>query len=159
MSQPFASSFSQKIIRCSLNNIGNMTNERLIELELFKLWSYVMQHRHGFKIKDISLCLWVSQQEFQSKEVIYTHSSLISEANMLTMLIFDEKNEFCHTISRYTLKEDTATVKDIILSHLSKKIIEDKNYELITTPGHLLEKKKNITTDLALGLSGEQFII
>ena len=57
---------NQKLIRCHLDRAGTEQQTRFIEFELFKLWQYMMQTKHGFEVSDLTMCLWVPVDEFNA---------------------------------------------------------------------------------------------
>lgn len=123
---------SQKLIRCTVEGRGQSESLRYIELDHYKLWSYMMLHKHGIKIKDASLWLWVDHEAFAKKEELYAHFSDIEQVNRIEISLFDQLYGFTHTIRRYVLAADSGLLEKVLLSHLSPEIVSAGNYEITT---------------------------
>ena len=147
---------SQKLIRCSVSSQDGIPTARFIEVEVFKLWHYMMKNKHGLGISDISLCLWVNEEEFKQKEELYTRSGKVDSVHRIVISIFDSRNGFSHMTSRYVLDQDVNKVKSILLSHMPKNFVNSESSEVETFPGRVIDKGKISNMDeIILGLSSE----
>lgn len=145
-------STSQKLIRCMLISKNKTTSKRYVEVDHYKLWSYMMFHKHGMKIKDKALCLWVKEQEFLERQEIYSRFSDIDEVNKIELFLFDDMHGFSHTIYRFVEKDETSMLKKVLLSHISPEISEGGNYEMNVQNGFCIKSGKN-DSKMVLGLS------
>ena len=112
---------SQKLIRCSVSSQDGIPTARFIEVEVFKLWHYMMKNKHGLVVSDISLCLWVNEEEFKQKEELYARSGEVDSVHRIVISIFDSKNGFSHMTSRYVLMQNYSFQKSPPL--LRKRVI------------------------------------
>lgn len=147
---------SQKLIRCYVSNSDGIPTVRFIEVEVFKLWQYMITHKHGLTISDISLCLWVNETEFKEKEELYKRSGGVEPVHRLVVSIFDNRNGFFHVTSRYVLDQDVNKVRGILLSHIPNRFDNKDSFEVETYPGKAIEKEKIASlNEIILGLSNE----
>ncbi len=146
---------SQKLIRCRVSSQNQSQSTRYIELENFKMWEYMVTTKHALTVdRNLSLCLWVHEEEFQRNEDVYSRAGTISAVNRLLILINDERHGYYYSASRFVPSEDTEKVRKILLSHTQQK---DENNDFPTIeviPGYTIEQKTNEDSDpLVLGLS------
>jgi len=144
---------SQKLLRCEVIGKDNRKSERFVELEHFKLWSYMMFHKHGLRIKNISLWLWIEKDEYQAREVIYQRATEKLAVNKLEVFLFDEQNGFSHVIQRYTPSSDSSKIEKILLHHLSPELVSSGNYEITVHEGLCIKHDIKRVDTLVLGLS------
>jgi hypothetical protein len=147
---------NQKLIRCGLTPAEGRTQTRFVEFELFKLWQYMMQSKHGMHVSDLAMCLWVNEQDFLAKQSLYERSGNIEPVNKLTVSIFDERNGFTHITNRFALQSDTEQVKAVLLSHVPDSLESSDNFTLILTPGRAIERGAiSGLSEISLGLSND----
>ncbi len=145
---------SQKLIRCTVTNKDNSpTSLRYVEFEHYKLWSYMMLHKHGIKVTDASLWLWIEKKEFEEKKELYTHFPTIESVNRIELLIFDELYGFTHETYRFAPEHETDLLEKALLSHISPEFISANNYDMKSYPGYCIKCGKNLA-NMTLGISG-----
>jgi len=144
---------SQKLLYCKVISKKFTQSERFVELENFKLWVYMMFHKHGLKIQDISLWLWVEEKDYLERKQLYEHAPGIMEVNKIGVFLFDEQNGFSHVSYRYTNIDQTSKVQEILLSHISPELIAEGNYELTVEKGYCIKNDIKNLGKLVLGLS------
>lgn len=144
---------SKKLLRCKIINKDGNQSERFIEFEHFKLWSYMMFHKHGLKIQDISLWLWIQEKDYLAREEIYSRAPECVDVNKLCVFVFDEHNGFSHVIHRFSLRDETPKVEKILSSHLSPELVAAGNYEITVHRGRCVKNDLKNTQKLVLGLS------
>ena len=148
---------SQKLIRCVLLNQDNVATVRFVEYEVFNLWRYMMTNKYGFTISEMSLCMWISEGQYIQKEDVYARSGDIEPVSRIVFTIFDPRNGFSHTTSRFVLEPETEEVRSILVSHIPDKILSSEFVEVDTYPGVSIETSKISELDeVILGLSCEQ---
>lgn len=145
---------SQKLMRCYVSGADGIPTVRFIEFEVFKLWYYMMTNKHGLSVSELSLCLWVNEDEFKQKEKLYARSGEVETVHRIVVSIFDRKNGFSHMTCRYVLDYDVNKVRSILLSHMPKNFVNKDSFEVETFPGKVIDKGK-ITNmnEIILGLS------
>lgn len=144
-----------RLIRCDVLNAFNAASVRFVELEAFKLWEYLMQHKHGMKVTSAALCLWIDEQDFARNESLYARAGDIEEVDQVSIRIFDPRYHYTFNINRYALRHDTEQVREILLSHVPAEIIKSDACEVQVTPGCCIETVKTRDwNDFVLGLAG-----
>ena len=144
---------SQKLIRCTVDGGRHPKRVRYIELDYFKFWSYVMIHRHGLKIKDGSLWLWLHGNDYQKNADLYSHFQDVEEVSRIGVSVDDERYGFTHTTYRYVLRPESAMLEQVLLSHLSPELVKSGNYKINTVHGFCINAGKSLK-NMVLGLSG-----
>ena len=147
---------SQKLIRCVLLNKEGLASVRFIEYELFNLWRYMMIHKYGFKISEMSLCMWISEGQYLQKEEIYAHSGEIEAVTRIVVSVYDSRYGFSQDTSRFVLEHETTKVCEILKSHIPDDMVENNFVEIRGYPGVSIETSKISRLDeVVLGLSCE----
>ncbi len=146
---------SQKLIRCRVSSKCNPPSTRYIELENYKMWEYMVTTKHGLIVEqDLSLCLWVHEEEFIRNEDIYSRAGSVSPVNRLLILINDEAHGYYYSASRFVPLKETEKVKEILLSHTSSTQRQDEYTNIEVIPGYTIEQKSHTEEEpLVLGLS------
>ena len=146
---------SQKLIRCRVSSEKNPPSTRYIELENYKMWEYMVTTKHGLVVEtDLSLCLWVHEEEFIRNSDIYSRAGVVSPVNRLLILINDESHGYYYSASRYVPLDETDKVKKILLSHTSSEQRNNEFTNIEAVPGYTIEQKSHSDEDpLVLGLA------
>ena len=146
---------SQKLIRCRVTSEKNPASTRYIELENYKMWEYMVTTKHGLVVEtDLSLCLWVHEEEYIRNEDVYSRAGDVSPVNRLLILINDESHGYYYSASRYVPLKETEKVKEILLSHTSSAQRNDEFTNIEVIPGYTIEQKSHAEEEpLVLGLA------
>ena len=146
----------QKLIRCHLARAGSAQQNRFIEFELFKLWQHMMQTKHGFAVSDLTMCLWVPVDEFNTRAKLYERIGAVDEVTRLTITIFDERHGFTHVSHRYAEAAEANTVQGVLLSHIPDSVTQSQHFELTVSEGRTVEKGQvSGFSEISLGLSND----
>jgi len=113
---------SQKLVRCDVINRYREASVRLVEIDAFKLWEYLMTHKHGLKISNPSLCLWVSSAEYQDNEAIFDHAGGVEPVDRILLDLFDAEYGFSQTSIRYSRSHETEQLVHILKSHVPEHL-------------------------------------
>ena len=144
---------TEKLIRCNVINRYNEQTVRLIEFNHFKLWEYLMTHKHGARINNISLCLWISEDEYQENESIYLRSGEIEPVNRIVVDLFDEEYGFSNAITRFARASETEQVTKILSSHIPEHISNTQDCQIHTFKGYsVIQNKITHTRPMIMGL-------
>lgn len=144
---------SRKIIKCNVSRLGQSPTAKYIEIEVFKPWAYIMFHRHGLTVSDMSLHLWVDIEEYESRKIIYDKLDQPEAVDRIQLLLSCETSNACHAVVRFSAHEEIETIKEIMLSHLCEEIRSSQSYQFIITPGYIF-KLRNESEGFLLGLEG-----
>lgn len=131
---------SQKLIRCVARNSKCDGRLRLVEMESFKLWEYLMTTKHDMKIEEPAPCLWVHEDEYQQKEEIYSRSANIEPVNRVVVSIFDEYYNFSHIVNRFALENDTEPLINVLNEHMKSRIDNGDKVDLFVIKGYCVER-------------------
>ncbi len=145
---------SQKLVRCVTRNSTGDGRLRLVEMENFKLWEYLMTTKHGLKIEEPAPCLWVHSAEYEQNEAIYSHSANVEQVNRVVVSIFDEYYSFSHIVSRFSHENDTEQLVQVLSNHMKGRIDNDDKVDLFVIQGYCIERWHHAEKPpLSLGLS------
>lgn len=137
---------TEKLIRCDVINRYNEQSVRLIEFNHFKLWEYLMTNKHGAKITNISLCLWISEEEFLDHEDVYSRSGDVEPVTRIIVDLFDEEYGFSNAITRFVRESETEQVIKIISSHIPNSISDSDDCQIQTFKGYSVTQHRHMTT-------------
>lgn len=145
---------SQKLIRCVARSSKCDGRLRLVEMESFKLWEFLMTTKHGMKIEDPAPCLWVHSDEYDQKEAIYSHAANIERVNRIVVSIFDEYYNFSHIVNRFAYEDDTEPLIRVLSDHMKGRIDNGDKVDLFVVKGYCVERWHHAKKPpLVIGLS------
>ena len=142
----------EKLIRCNVVNRYNEQSIRFIEFNNFKLWEYLMTNKHGIKIGNMSLCLWISDDEFKENESLYLRSGEVEPVNRVVLDLFNEEYGFSNAITRFVRDVETEQVIKILTSHIPTEIVDTDACQVDIYPGYSIIQKANAEPSAILGL-------
>ena len=102
----------------------------------------MMITKHGFQISDMTLCLWVNEQQFQGKESLYSRSGEIQDVSRIVVPIYNKENGFTHITNRYIPVEETQRMRGVLLTHAPTDLVNSNQFEIETLSGKIIEKNK-----------------
>ena len=107
---------SQKLVRCLVRRQGSTEagSPRYIPLEIFGLWEYMMQTRHGFEIVESRASLWLDMED--SPESAYNENQY-ERVTEVTAFVYSGRDEMFTRCCRYFPSGDLTSLKPIFLSH------------------------------------------
>jgi hypothetical protein len=143
---------SSQLVKCRVLNNRNQTSFRLIERDYFELWHYLVSNKHGIKLLETSLCMWVSSAEFLAKEAIYRRAGAVENANRIMLMVFDDTGNFANTV-RYVPEQDSEQLEQILLNHVPDQqraedqftLHKDTGFLVVTGPMQVIKLKSFAT--------------
>ncbi len=138
-----------KLVRCTLAREGDNLGEddgnvRFVPLEEFKLWSFLMEKKHGFKIKKAEASLWFDEDVYEDWQKNYQKERL-EPVKELIINWYSPADDAVLPIRRYILEKDFERVKEILMNHYPDSVIyEGKSEytmkEVEERPGYFVRK-------------------
>ena len=126
-----------QLVKCQVKNAEGIPSHRLIEKDNFDLWRYLVTTKHHITISQTDLGLWMTQDEFSSKQEIYERAGTLETANRITLMLFDNDGNFSHTC-RYTPAGDTEEVTAILKSHIPQPQLVNNQFSIDIDEGMLV---------------------
>ena len=146
---------SQKLVRCDVVNRYNEASVRLVEIDAFKLWEYLMTHKHGLHISNPTLCLWVSNSEYEENEAIFERAGDIEPVDRILLDLYDAEYGFSQTSVRYTRHAETEQVVEILKSHIPENMRDSEACSVDIVTGMVVQQWHSETSrPMILGLKG-----
>lgn len=131
---------THKLIRCHVTNKDGNESVRLVEIEAFKMWEYLMVNKHGLTVSDPMLCLWLSEGEYQSNASIFERSGTVESVSRIVVDIFDTEYGFSHNIERYAMAGETESVIGILRSHIPEHIDQKDACHIDVISGYIVQQ-------------------
>ena len=129
---------SQKLIHCKVCNPNGGTSIRLIEIEMFKMWEFLLRSRHELQVVEPELCLWLSETAYNDNAEVFDHAGKVKKVDLIAIHIFDVEYSFTHTIERYSLADETKQVVAVLSSHIPNELQGNDLYQIEITPGSII---------------------
>jgi len=127
----------------------------MVEYETFRLWEYLMSQKHGLKIDDLFLCLWVCEEEYQNNKEVFPLNDEDTFVSHIVVELYDDEYGFTNTINRFVPEEDTDLVIGILTSHIPKHLFNSKSCQIEVIKGRAIEQWKHATNQsFLIGLDG-----
>lgn len=131
---------SQKLVRCDVINRYKEASVRLVEIEAFKLWQYLMTHKHGLQVSNPTLCLWVSQHEFDECSAVFERAGDVEPVDRILIDLFDEAHGFSQTSIRYARTSETEQVVKILRSHIPPELCDSPSCSVDVVQGQVVQQ-------------------
>ncbi|MGB0665034.1 MAG: hypothetical protein ACPGMR_14720 [Pontibacterium sp.] len=131
---------TQKLVQCSTENTDGEKRTRLVEMDNFRLWEYMMGHKHNLKVSDIQPCLWVYSEEYERNEHLYAGAANVRKVNRIVVSVFDGAYGFVHIINRFAPAEDTTQLIEILKSHLRLRTEQGDECDVEVMEGYCVQR-------------------
>jgi hypothetical protein len=146
---------SQKLIRCQVTNRYQEASVRFVELDAFKLWEYLMTSKHGLKVGDPRLCLWIDDAEYESNAEVFDRAGDVERVNRIVVDLFDHEYGFSQTITRYTRASETEQLVDILRTHIPAELNTPETCSIEIINGLVVQQSRvNAGRSALMGLEG-----
>ena len=146
---------SQKLVRCEVVNRRQESSVRFIEIDAFKLWEYLMTAKHGLKVGQPSICLWIHDNEYQRNASVFERTGEVEPVNRLVVDLFDREYGFSQTITRYARAGETDKVLSILRSHIPTDLCGSEACNIDVVGGQVVQQwHPHATRDILIGLEG-----
>jgi hypothetical protein len=146
---------SQKLVRCRVVNRYQETSIRFVEIDAFKLWEYLMTNKHGLKVGEPSLCLWVDDEEYQHNAGVFDRAGDVEAVNRIVVDMFDAEYGFSQTTTRYARAGESEQVVDILRSHIPPELRDSESCNIMVITGHAVHQSHPQThRSVLMGLKG-----
>ena len=146
---------SQKLVRCQVVNRYQETSVRFIEIGAFKLWEYLMTTKHGLKVGEPSLCLWIDDSEYEPNANVFDRAGDVEAVNRIVVELFDREYGFSQTTTRYARSSETDQVLSILRSHIPPELCDSESCTIDVVGGRVVQQlRPNAGRNVLMGLEG-----
>lgn len=146
---------SQKLMRCRVANRYRETSVRFVEFDAFKLWEYLMTHKHGLHIDEPTLCLWVDAADYAANANVFDRAGDVEPVNRIVVDLFDAEYGFSQTTTRYARSGESERVVEILRSHIPPALCNSDACQIDVIEGHVVQHAPNLATrGMLTGLEG-----
>ena len=146
---------SQKLVRCQVANRYRETSIRFVEIGAFKLWEYLMTTKHGLKVGEPKLCLWIDDSEYEASANVFDRAGEVEQVNRIVVELFDREYGFSQTTTRYTRTNETDRVLDILRSHIPPELCDSESCSIDVISGRVVQQwHPNARRNILMGLEG-----
>jgi len=146
---------SQKLVRCQVVNRYQETSIRFVEISAFKLWEYLMTTKHGLKVGEPSLCLWLDEKEYQNNANVFDRAGEVEEVNRIVVELYDREYGFSQTTTRYARTNETDQVLTILRSHIPPELCDSESCTVEIISGQVVQQwHPNAKRNILMGLEG-----
>ena len=107
---------SQKLVRCEVGRGSTQSEQqvRYVPLEIFGLWEYLMQRRHGFEVRVPQASLWLDAEETPESAYDEREYDRVTE---VSVFLYSGRDDMFTRVCRYFPTEQCQDLKKIFLSH------------------------------------------
>jgi hypothetical protein len=146
---------SQKLVRCQVANRYHETSTRFIEINAFKLWEHLMATKHGLKVGEPHLCLWISADEYARGAEVFDRAGEVEAVNRIVVDLFDAEYGFSQTITRYARAVESDQVVEILRSHIPPELSTPDACQIEVIAGRVVQQwHPNASRNILTGLEG-----
>ena len=146
---------SQKLMRCQVANRYQEGSVRFVELEAFKLWEYLMTTKHGMRIGEPTLCLWLNVDDYAEHAEVFERAGEVEPVNRIVVDLFDAEYGFSQTTTRYARAGESDRVIEILRSHIPTDLCNSDACQITVIEGRVVQHIPQRTSRRMLtGLEG-----
>jgi hypothetical protein len=146
---------NQKLMRCQVANRYQEASVRFIELDAFKLWEYLMTHKHGLKVGEPTLCLWVDNDDYERNANVFDRAGEVEPVNRIVVDLFDAEYGFSQTVTRYARAGEFERVIEILRSHIPEYLRDSEACQIAVIEGQVVKHvPHNASRVMLTGLEG-----
>lgn len=146
---------NQKLMRCQVVNRYHEASVRFIELNAFKLWEYLMTHKHGLKVGEPTLCLWVDNGDYEHNANVFDRAGEVEPVNRIVVDLFDAEYGFSQTVTRYARASESDRVVEILSSHIPGDLCDSEACQIAVIEGKVVQHvPHNVSRVMLTGLEG-----
>ena len=146
---------SQKLMRCQVANRYQEGSVRFVELDSFKLWEYLMTTKHGMRIGEPTLCLWINMDDYAANAEVFDRAGEVESVNRIVVDLFDAEYGFSQTITRYARAVESDQVVEILRSHIPPELSAADACQIEVISGHVVQQwHPNASRNILTGLEG-----
>jgi len=146
---------SQKLVRCQVINRYQETSIRFVEIGAFKLWEYLMTTKHGLKVGEPCLCLWIDEDEYEANANVFDRAGEVEPVNRIVVELFDSEYGFSQTTTRYARIKESEHVLGILRSHIPPELCDSESCSIDIIGGRVVQQwHPNARRNILMGLEG-----
>jgi len=146
---------SQKLVRCEVVNRYQEASVRFVEIDAFKLWKYLMTAKHGLKVGEPSLCLWIADQEYQRNVNVFERAGEAEPVDRIVVDLFDREYGFSQTTTRYARAAESDKVMEILRSHIPAGLCNSDACNIDVINGRIVQQTHpKASRSILMGLQG-----
>ena len=120
---------SLKMVRCSVKRgDSGESSVRYVPLDVFGLWSFLMQSRHGFHLLETETSIWMDIENSAEVSVSSDHLERVDE---ICLHVFSEKDSMFRRICRYFPVAERDSLMRVLLRHYAPGVYEDARHPQI----------------------------
>ena len=150
-----ASHDSQKLVRCLVANRYQETSIRFVEIGAFRLWEYLMSSKHGLRIGEPTLCLWVDESDYEHNANVFDRAGEVEAVDRIVVDLFDREYGFSQTITRYARSAESDRVVEILRSHIPAQLCDPDTCQIERIGGRAVQQwHPNARRNILTGLEG-----
>ncbi len=97
----------QLLKRCVIVNSDGELSHRYIEDNLFNLWQYMMEHRHGLQVLRSEHCIWLPAAEYERQRAYFDNAGRIEPVDRIHLAVFEPSTGIVHAQQRFAATEST----------------------------------------------------
>lgn len=145
-----------RLVRCLVANSLGETSIRFVELDHYKLWEYLIQHRHQLSVRQAWLVVWCTESEFARHAAAFERGGDVEEVDRIHIEIFDARHHYTLGVDRYVRRSEVDLVRNVLLKHVPDGLRSEGLCELKHAAGYgIITSDFDATNPAVLGLAGD----
>lgn len=115
---------SLKMVRSLVRRRGSSAppSLRFIPLDVFGLWQFLMEERHGFELLEARASIWIDLEDQADMSVSAGQFERVDE---VCLHVYSEKDGMFQRICRYFRTEERDRLTGVLLRHYAPHVYED----------------------------------
>ena len=125
----------QLLIRCMVVNGDGELSHRFVEHNLFNLWHYMMEHRHGLQVLRSENCVWLPAKEFERQRSYFESVGEVEAVDRIHIALFDPASGIVQAQQRFAAATDVELATRGLLRQFNSETRESDDFVFEVDPG------------------------
>jgi hypothetical protein len=115
---------SLKMVRCQVRPRGSAAPPtiRYVPLDIFGLWQFLMENRHGFELLETRASIWI---DLEGQADMSFSAGQFERVDEICLHVYSEKDGMFQRICRYFRTEERDRLSGLLLRHYAPHVYED----------------------------------
>lgn len=134
----------QLLVRCMIVNTDGDLSHRFVEHNLFNLWQYVMENRHGLQVLRSENCIWLPAREYERQRPYFDNVGEVEAVDRIHIALFDPESGIVHAQQRFTSANDVELATQGLLRQYSHDTRESDDFVFEIDPGFAVMQSQTV---------------
>jgi hypothetical protein len=126
------------LVRCVVENRSGTSSLRFVEQSHYRLWQYMMANKHDLSVKSASLALWLSDDEFDDNEAVFSRSGTVELVDRIAFAVYDRDTGIVSTLQRFVARDECVALRDSLMARFPEALRSSEDFAMEQENGRVV---------------------